>query len=166
MTLTFSISDYLVLFVLSCMNVIIQVVEFHVAGGEINGCQEVSAEWVHPTCANAHNCFGLTLGRCKNLKRVLLAQLCLTQQYNAQISASTCLMDIRGLRVTSNTHFLLSTHTNKLLLMTYCDSERNCTDQMDGETDVMVKIVIQIVHKIIWTIKAPKKHKKFQNKKL
>ena len=34
--------------------------------------QEVPASWVHARCANAHNCFGLTLGRWWNSDHVVL----------------------------------------------------------------------------------------------
>ena len=36
-------------------------------------------------------------------------------------SASPCLMDLKGLRVTQNTYFSLLTDTKQLLLLTLCD---------------------------------------------
>ena len=61
-------------------------------------------------------------------------------------------MDSRGLRVTQNAYFSLLTHTKKLLLVTYCDltAETGVSFQThgmetDGQTDVIVQIVIYIV---------------------
>ena len=56
------------------------------------------------------------------LKWVLIyaARLRLAQFCNAWISASPCLMDPRGLRVTQNANFSLWTHIKKLLLVTFC----------------------------------------------
>ena len=36
--------------------------------------------------------------------------------------ASSCLLDIRGLRVTQNAFFSILTHTKQLLLLTFCDT--------------------------------------------
>ena len=81
------------------------------------------------------------------------ARLRLPQYHIAWISASPCLMDPRGLRVTQNAYFSLLTHTKKLLSVTFCDPTtktgvsvrtrgtdgRNGTD---GQTDVKVEIVV------------------------
>ena len=62
------------------------------------------------------------------------------------------LMDPRGLRVTQNAYFSILTHTKKLLLVTFCDltaetrvsfwTHKEWNRNMDGQTDVTVKIVI------------------------
>ena len=64
-------------------------------------------------------------------------------------------MGQRGLRVNRNAYFAFLTHTNKLLLLTFCDpiaktgvsfwTERTGQtewNRMDGQTDVKVEIVI------------------------
>ena len=97
---------------------------------------------VLPRCANAHNCFGPTLGRWWNSDYVIL-------KLNIRSSASPCSVAVwlafwnsdhvvlklsihtsawprrqwshRGLRLTQHAYFSLSTHTKQLLLVTFCD---------------------------------------------
>ena len=54
-------------------------------------------------------------------------------------------MDSRGLKVTKNAYFSLLTHTNQLLLVTFCDTIAgigSVTGRKDGQTDMKVEIVM------------------------
>ena len=55
---------------------------------------------MHPRCANAHNCLGLTLGRWWN-----------TVSFDIHSSASPCLIDLRDLRVIQYSYYLLHLNT-------------------------------------------------------
>ena len=79
------------------------------------------------------------------------ALLCLAQFCNARIMALPCLIDPRGLRVTQNAYFFLSTHTKKLLLATFCDtiaetevSFRTHDARNHGHTDEQTDVTVEI----------------------
>ena len=98
----------------------------------------------HKTAGDRH------WGDIETLKWVLInaARLRLAQYCNAWISASPCLMDPRGLRVTQNAYFSLLTHTKKLLLVTFCYTPAGIGASFrthgttDGQTDMKGEIVI------------------------
>ena len=59
-------------------------------------------------------------------------------------------MDLKGLRVTQNTHFSLLTYTKQLLFVTFCDTTAGIGASFrthgwrrtEGQTEVEVEIVI------------------------
>ena len=56
--------------------------------------------------------------------------------HNVCSLACLCLMDNRGMRVTKNAYFSLSTYTKELLLVTFCDSSmHNCRNWKCDGTD-------------------------------